>query len=85
MRCVNLSRVTKDEYETTEQFKQRLAALQVHAVIGSITKNSIVTFVAPRTEWDTAGLPESQYSGHFSQYDADNGILTVSVQEPLNT
>ena len=54
----------KDEFETTEQYRQRLERQRAAPVLGDIRADSTVAF---------------NLLGPFSKYDADAGVLSVSV------
>jgi len=74
----DFSKIRKDEYETTGAFNQRLAALQLKPLIGTITETSVLAFLVPKT--DKAASYPSMSPGYYSEYDADKGFLRVDVR-----
>jgi len=58
-------RYSKSEYETTEQFKQRAAAVGSAPLVGSITSKALLAFVVPEPD---------------VLYDADKGVINMNVE-----
>jgi hypothetical protein len=70
----------RDEYETTQQFHARQAALHTQPFIGTIKLDSYLAFVQKD---DISGLTSWKYQNISPKYDADTQILTVGVDLDL--
>ncbi len=71
-----LSQIKRDEYETTETFNQRTAALRLKPVVGSITTQAVLAFAVPVS----TTAPPWYADGFSSRYDADKRLVDFEVQ-----
>ena len=66
------SKLIKGEFETTAEFNARMARVQAAPLIGTVMKDSTIPF--------TLANGETMLDKVTTRYDADNGVLAVSIE-----
>jgi hypothetical protein len=94
----NQNNITKDEFETTEQFTKRLAVERAKPILGKLTTDDIFAFmIRPETEYDadnriqTLYIKNSGANSDFKRLDTDdigigatNGNILLALTNKYN-